>query len=474
MARLVATVVGPWLLAGLILGLASGALASPRASVGLARAVDPAGDDVVLSAATLAVVTAASVVLLAGAVALGSARASRPRDPRTTGEWPVPSLRPPLAVTLGIRRAFFGAPERGGRASRGAGVAATAAVAVAVGALLVASSIQQLQQDPTLSGQGPPESRGVDIGEGDAADYDRAMELLDDDPRVTDLAGFHVAFGVAAPGVAETTALILDVRRGEVGASILRGRLPSQPDEVAVGPATLDDMGLRVGDEVELSTEGSARFRIVGETLFPQGDFEHDSGIAITVGGSEPLGGVEASELHQIVMSWGSGVDVAVADQSLRDMGFQVFSTDQGLVPPVVSNLGEVERLPVLLACLVLALALITALHGVSLSTRLRERESGTLRAVGLTPRATGGTVEVHGAALFVVALCLGVPLGVAAGRQVWHQIASRAHVVDHPVPGWAGMAWMAAGLLVGTAVLTLPMAVRTLRQPPAAALRTE
>jgi ABC-type antimicrobial peptide transport system permease subunit len=233
-------------------------------------------------------------------------------------------------------------------------------------------------------------------------------------------------------------------------------------------------MGLTLGDEVELSGEGSATFRIVGEVLFPQGDFEHDSGVVITADGAGPLGGIEAAELHQIALSWEPGVDAAAADQSLRDHGYQVFATREGLVPPVVSNLGDVEGLPVLLAGLVLVLALVTAFQGVSHSTRLRQREAGTLQALGMTPRAIGTMVGAHTAVVLLVAVAIGIPLGLAAGRQVWQQIASRAHVIDHPVPAWIGMAWMVALFFLGTAILTLAPALRTLRQRPAEALRSE
>ena len=475
MGWLVLTVLAPWVVAGAGAGLLLGVLASPRASIGLARSVDPAGNDLVLSGATLAVGAMAALALLAGVLVLASVRASRAADRPATGEWAVPPLRRPLAIPLGLRRALFGAPDRGGRASRGALVAATAAVTVAVGALLVGASIQRLHDDPVLSGQGPADQRSLDTGDSYQG-FVEAMATLEDDERIADLAGVHVAFGVRAPGVAETTALILDVRRGDIGASLLSGRAPAQPDEVAVGPATLEQMDLAVGDEVELSTEaGSDRFRIVGEVLFPEGDFQHDSGVVVTPGGADFVGGVEdGAELHQVVLRWGPDVDVAAADQSLTDHGYQIFATGEGLVPPVVANLEEVAALPGLLAVLVLAFSLVTALHAVALSTRLRTHEAGTLRALGMTRRAVGSMVEVHGAAVSLIALGVGIPLGIAVGRQVWSQIASRAHVLDHPVPAWAGMSWMALGLLVGMAVLVVPSAVRLLHQRPATALRSE
>ena len=285
----------------------------------------------------------------------------------------------------------------------------------------------------------------------------------------------HVAFDVSAPGVPDVTALIYDVRRGDPGAALLRGRLAAQPDEVAVGPATLEAMGLSVGDAVELSAHGSrSRFRIVGEVLFPEGDFSHDAGVAITLGGAGFLGGIDGTEIHQVAFSWAAGVDAGAADRALGEAGFQVFSTVEGVVPAVVSNLDEVRRLPGLLAALVLGLGLVTVAHAISQTTRLRQREAGTLRAIGVRPAVVAATVAAQGATAILLAVAVGLPLGLAAGRQLWSLVAARAHVVDRPVTSWAGLAATLALLLLMAVLLALPMAVRAARQRPAVALRAE
>lgn len=358
--------------------------------------------------------------------------------------------------------------------SRSATAAAAAGVAVAVGALLVGASIVRLQDDPRLSGQGAPGQRVVDGGE-DPAVVERALALLEADDRVRDLVGVHVAFGVRAEGVAELTALIHDVRRGSLDAVTLRGRAPVQPDEVAIGPADLESMGATVGDEVELSSDaGSASFRIVGVALFPEGDFAHDSGVVLTADGAAFLGGPDAAALHQLAYSWAPGVDAAAADRSLEDAGLLPATTEEGLVPAVVTNLGEVRSLPGVLAGLVLVLALASTLHAVSLTARQRRAEGGTLRALGMTPRSMAGVVQVHALTMAVVGLVAGLPLGVAAGRVVWSAIAARANVVDQPVLRWSELGLTGAAMVVATALLTVPAAVGALRQRPAAALRTE
>ena len=474
LGQLVVAALAPAAFGGIAVGAGLGVLLSPQASLGLAWAVDPAGDDLVVAGWTVGAVVMGAALVGAALLALGASRAVRQADRRAASGWAVPTLRRPLAAPLGLRRALFGGAERGGRMSRSATAAAAAGVAVAVGALLVGASIARLQDDPRLSGQGAPGQRVVDGGE-DPAAFERALGVLEADDRVRDLVGVHVAFGVRAEGVAELTALIYDVRRGSLDPVTLRGRAPVQPDEVAIGPADLEAMGRTVGDEVELSGEtGSATFRIVGVALFPEGDFAHDSGVVLTADGAQFLGGPEAAALHQLAYSWEPGVDAAAADQSLEDAGLRPFTTEEGLAPAVVTNLGEVRSLPGVLAGLVLLLALASTMHAVSLTAKQRRAEAGTLRALGMTPRSVASVVAVHGLAMAVVALGAGLPLGVAAGRVVWTAIAERANVVDQPVVRWSELGLAGAAMLATVVLLALPAALGTLRQRPAAALRAE
>ncbi len=474
MTRAAMLVHGPWALIGAALGVGLGVVGSPLASVGLARAVDPAERDIVVRVgwvALVAVVVMLAVILL---VLLCASRASGEAGGPATTERPRPALRQPLSVSLGLRRAIFGAPDRGGRASRAAIGAATAGVAVAVAALLVGASIERLESDPSLSGQGGPSQRVIDAGE-DPDVFTKALAALEADARVADLIGFHVAFGIRAPRAGELTVLVYDVRRGRVDAAILEGRLPVQPDEIAVGPATLSRMRLRVGDSVRLTADAAmAQFRIVGVTLFPEGDFAHDSGIAITLGGMAFAGGIDATVIHQVAFAWAPGIGVAAADRSLERQGYKPFSTFEGLMPADVTNLGQVRTLPRVLAVVIMLLALVTIAHAVAQTTRSRRREAGTLAALGVTPRVIALSVEAQAASVALIAAIVGLPIGLALGRSVWTQIAERASVVNHPVPAWAGTGWLVVAAVVGTMVLAVVPVTRSLRQDPAEALHSE
>lgn len=475
--RLAIFVLAPALLVGSVFGLLLGVVASPSTSLGLAAAVDPAERSIVVDLEMVAGAGLVAAALLAALVGVAARRASRsaPSAPRATPL--APPLERPLPIALGVRRALFSATDRGGRLSRSAVAAVAAGTTIAVAALIVGASIDRLQVDPFLSGQGPASQRAVDGGEGSdgLAVADRVLATLDADERVVDLAAVHVAFGVTGPDGRDLSVLVYDARRGESGAAVTAGRLPTQSDEVAVGPASLAAMGLDVGDHIELDHRmGSAQFRIVGVVLLPEGDFNHDSGMVLTPAGSQFLGGIEGTDIHQVVFSWGPEVDATAADDELATAGFNVLTSDRRLVPASVSSLGDVSTLAGLVAGLVLVLGLITAVYAVTVTRRLGVREAGTLRALGLTPRGLATTTEVQGLAIALVGVVIGLPLGVFVGRLVWSPIADRAYVVDLPIVDWATLAWVAGTTLVSVALLCVLPALRDARNPFTNALRVE
>ncbi len=313
-------VLAPALLVGLVFGMMLGVVASPNTSVGLAATVDPAGRSVVLAPVLVTSVGLIAATVLATLAGFAALQASRPTSPAHAKSVLAPPLERPLPLALGIRRTLFGAPDRGGRVSRSAVVAMAVGTTIAVAALIVGASIDRLQADPFLSGQGPASQRAVDGGEGSEglAVANRALLMLEADERVADLAAVHVAFGVAGPDDRGLPLLVFDARRGASGAALTSGRFPTQSDEIAIGPASLAAMGLEVGDDIELDHPmGRADFTIVGSVLLPEGDFNHDVGAVLTPAGARFLGGIDGTDIHQVSFSWSPEVDGTAADAEL-------------------------------------------------------------------------------------------------------------------------------------------------------------
>lgn len=465
----------PAVFGGAAVGGLAGVALSPRATVGLARAIDPEPSAIVLDAGLALLVFSGSLVLLALALGVAARLAVSPRDaarsPKRTRGNPIGR---PLTVAIAIRYALFGAPERGGRASRAALAATALGVTAAVAALVVSASIGRLRADGALFGQGP--GRSIESGESTEA-LDRALPILEADGRVSRIEVLHVTFGIAGPGVPELTTVAIDARRGEPAGSLTRGRLPAAADEVAMGPQTLDDLDLEVGGEIELRSDaGAARYRVVGEVLFPEGDFRHDEGAAMTIAGAERLIGDphDNAQLHMIDFDWGEGVDTAAADNELADRGLPIFTEQDALLPATVTNLAQVEDLPRYLAVFVGLLCLATLLHATWVSVSARARELATLHALGNTRRANAAIVSSHALVLVTIAIAVGLPLGLVAGRQVWTPIAEGAHVVVLAVAPWGWLLGASAAAVGAGIALAVLAAVRALALRPAAALRSE
>lgn len=471
-----ALVFAPWVVAGVGLGALAGVLASPAAMVGLARRVDPDPGQVLVEFPLPVAVVAGSLVAGLALVGLACRRAACEQRSARAGTMAGAGLPLPPGLLLGIRHALVGEASRGGRISRGAVVVAAGGLAAGVAALVVSSSIIHLEGDPALYSPSDASTRVIDSGE--AADvFDRAVPVLEADDRVEMLVGLHVTFGLDVAGAEETTALVYDVRRGDPDPAVLEGRMAAHPDEVALGPATLDRVGKRVGDRVELRGFSAAReFRIVGSVLFPEGDFSHDEGVALTKAGADALAGDihDAAEIHQVAFRWMAGVDTAAADEELSSAGFDVRTDDDGLRPAVVSNLGAVEALPRYLAAFVGFLALVTLGHAVVVSVRLRTHELATLRALGMTAGGCSWIVLSQALTMVVVGLVAGLPLGLAGGRQVWNTIAAGANVVAFTVTPWVQLMGVALATVVAAGVVAAFPAWRVLRLRPATVLRSE
>ncbi len=62
--------------------------------------------------------------------------------------------------------------------------------------------------------------------------------------------------------------------------------------------------------------------------------------------------------------------------------------------------------------------------HALLTGARSRSHDLAVLRALGLTPRQAAACVTWQAVVIGVVALLIGIPLGIVVGRQVWHVLA--------------------------------------------------
>ena len=190
----------------------------------------------------------------------------------------------PPTVAAGVQMAL----NRGGR---GAVPVVTSVVAIVVAVFTITASLTfgagltHLLDTPRLVGLNwdlmlfPPMTRDAD-GDTVPVESSRVEAALAEHPGVESFAA-----GTLFSPFPNTRQLQLGSQRlavymysfagtGEVGPSLIRGRAPAAPDEILVGPETLDDLGLALGDTVDVygqagtweepGEETSMRVRIVG------------------------------------------------------------------------------------------------------------------------------------------------------------------------------------------------------------------
>jgi ABC-type lipoprotein release transport system permease subunit len=289
----------------------------------------------------------------------------------------------------------------------------------------------------------------------------------------------------------EGSALALDPVKGSVLPPLLAGRPPAAADEIALAAVTMRRAGIAVGDTVDVRIPGFRRKRVavVGRVVIPPlvgGDARLGQGGLLTLEGLNRLappddGDALATDLL-LRLSPGADRRRVLADlhrdawpRSPPNAELQVpFEVVRREEPSDLVNFGRVDNLPVLLAGVLALLAGATLAHLLLSAIRRRRRDLAVLKTIGFVRRQVLATVAWQATTLATVALLIGVPLGIAAGRWSWAVLADRLGVVREPViPLASVLILVPATILVANLIAVLParMAART---RPAAVLRAE
>jgi FtsX-like permease family len=374
------------------------------------------------------------------------------------------------SVVTGIRLALE--PGRGETAApvRTAMVGVVAAVAAVAASLAFAANLDRLVRSPSLQGW----NWDVIVGDRNSEDDITSKgELLARNPLMS---GYSLV-APAVPGleVGGVSVAAIGVRpvKGDVLPRVLSGREPRSADEIALGRSTLRRLGRRLGDVVAVEGAGRRRsFRIVGEVLLPGAsiDLTMSTGAVLTVDGLRTV--LPDGRPNQFLVEYAPGVDRRGAYASLRrDFGPTVL---RAATPEEVENLRRVSGLPFLLAGLLAVLGAATLGHLLVTSVRRRRRDLAVLKVLGFVRRQVSSTVVWQATTLAGVALLVGLPVGVAAGRWAWVLVNQGLGSPAGPVsPALAVLAVVPATVLVANLVAALPARAAAATRP-AVVLRSE
>ncbi len=272
--------------------------------------------------------------------------------------------------------------------------------------------------------------------------------------------------------------------------TVLEGRLPSAADEIALGTRTLSDLHAHIGDTIQVSVTGVTSpkpFHVVGRAVMApltdtqqlgRGALIPPAALAAFLASAPP--GFEAPAPGDALITFHDGVDpIAAVDRLRARLGEE--AGDEAAVgitladsPADMATFSDVEDLPSVLAILLGIVAALTIGHLLLNSVRRRRDELAVLKALGYTPRQLAAGVAWQASIVVLVALAIGLPVGVAAGRSLWMALSNWAGVVGHPtVP----MLWLVAHVpssLVFANLVALPPALNAAKTQTTSVLRTD
>jgi hypothetical protein len=482
------------LVTGAIGAVAIAIAASPLTPIGPARLAEP-HPGVSVNAGVLAAGAAAIVALLAARVAVTAWRRAGARPAKDPVE-PSSRRRPrlaerlsragaPLTAVTGVRFALDPGTGRASVPVRSAMLGLAVAVAAVAGAGTFGANLLRLVGTPGLYGQ------DWDIafdGQFATVTPKQFSQITGHVPGVT-----GVTFGVHGSvmiGKTVIPAIGLAPGKGPVMSStVLTGRPPATGGEIALGTSVLRQLGLRVGQTVPVSTPAGKRpMLITGSAVFPyfgQGSFtptDAGQGAETTAAVLQRMATAAngASGYNFALVSFAPGparqAQLAAFESAWRKFCANIgqstcIVTDQR--PNTVANYASIDATPLVLAGVLAVLGLAVLAQFILASARRRRRDFAVLKVLGMFRRDLSAVGFWQVATVTVVALAVGVPLGIAGGRWAWQLFAGQAGL-----PGGAitplSVLWMIPATLLAAALVALPPARSVARVPAAATLRSE
>jgi ABC-type antimicrobial peptide transport system permease subunit len=498
---------------GAIIALAVAIAASPLMPIGPARLAEP-HPGVEVNLAILGAGFAAIALLPLAVLTPPAWRAARQaQGPLGVAEPIARQSRPSrLAAALthagsvtggaGVAMAFEPGHGRTAVPVRSALAGSVIAVAALAAAAVFGASLVGLVGTPHDYGQNWVQEVDFNFGSATGAQAGQMAQAI---PSISGYAGGDYGQltidGVIVPAIG------LDQVRGSGYLTLLAGRAPAAPDEIALGEQTLRAIGARLGQTVQVTvnqvTTGGPGIehpmRIVGIAVLPafsRGSFSPTGlGTGAVLPASVLYSAVEAQSqaatlgcakgepcYNFFLLRYRPGANLAAAAAKITGV-LQASGCPVGscIVPAVadqrpgdIKNYASIRDTPLALAVVLAVLAVGTLAHVLLTGVRRRRRDLALLKTLGFTRRQVLGTVAWEASAFAAVALLIGLPLGVIAGRWAWAVFASAAGVsTAATVPLATVLLAIPATLLAANLIAAAP-GWEAARLRPALVLRTE
>jgi hypothetical protein len=246
------------------------------------------------------------------------------------------------------------------------------------------------------------------------------------------------------------------------------GRMPSGAGEIALAPTTAQQLHAAPGSTIHLTGGGTAARseRVTGIGFVPAGPHNgYADGAWLTTAGFDRLfrDAQYAFKFHAALLTVRPGASVAavahrVNAAAARIKGGRAFRFTPPEPMPEVQQVRDLQLLPLALSAFLALLAVAAVGYALSIAVQHRRQDLAVLRALGMTRPQTRLIVATHASVLALIGLAFGVPLGLALGRAVWHQVAGFTPLAyQPPLAVWALLLIAPVTLLAANALAAWP-----------------
>jgi hypothetical protein len=452
------------------------------------------------------------VGILGGAAAIMAIRRSAPRageEGRSRAHRPSRSAEIaaaaglPASAVIGVRFALEPGRGRTSVAARSVLAGGILSVTLVVATLTFASGLRTLVGRPALY--------GWDWGYtliGNSNIPPDAQVALQRDPLVQAWSGY-----IAITTTVDGRSVPVLVATDGVGVTPppIGGRQITAPGQIILGRATLAALHKRIGDTVQagLGAPGTAplylppqTFKIVGTATFPAvaGSSNFADHTSMGAGGLFSFASLPAEFLRQTqnpdpvqngpVLAFiryrpGTSKSAALTDvHRVIGIAARQFAGDPAAAgndvailpvqrPAPIVNYQSTGSTPLVLASGLAAAAIVALALSMVTSVRRRRRDLAVLKTLGFVRGQMIAAVATQALVTGLLATGIGVPIGIAAGRQLWIAFARSIYAVPKPtVPGSVGL--VAVGAIVIALVVALVPGRLAARTPAAVVLRAD
>jgi hypothetical protein len=290
-------------------------------------------------------------------------------------------------------------------------------------------------------------------------------------PDVTDLSVATVTQVDVGPTRVDVYAI--DSLVGSAQPTVVAGRLPEKSGEVALGSRTMKDLETGLGRIIAARIGAEkATYHVVGQVILPEfGDSgQLGTGALMTIDALDRV--LPDPPRNMFLVRFRDGRDARMREAQLGAV-LSPLPLHTDARPEDLVRIARDDDAVLVLGLLLGVLALVMLAHTVGTASRRARHNHATLRALGYSRRQSRLTVVWHSLTLGGLALAIGLPLGVVAGRLLWASYARGLGVASDVFFPFVTAGLVVAGTTIIAVLASIPSELYVTRTNVAATLRT-